>query len=64
MGRSGFVLLNIPVLHHSNDIPNLIPYVLRKPFKRQRVAEASYFGEVVGGAADGGELQTLCALVV
>src|SRR5687768_15074888 len=42
----------IPILHHSNSIS----YILRKPFERQRMAEAFRFRQVIRGSADRREL--------
>src|SRR5207247_3012047 len=53
---------NAPVLHHSNLF--LISYVLREPFQRQGMAKSSGFGEIVGCAANGGELKPLRSLVI
>src|SRR2546425_9476854 len=38
--------------------------ILRKPFQRQRMTESFGFRQIVGGAADSGELKSLCSLIV
>src|SRR5947208_13714427 len=58
----GVLVLFNPSLHHSNLF--LVSYVLREPFQRQGMAESSGFGEIVGCAANGGELKPLRALIV
>ena len=53
---------SIPVLHHCILI--LVSDILRKPFQGQGMTESFGFCQIVRGAADSGELQSLSALIV
>src|SRR5262245_57397983 len=53
-----------PSLHHSITPIVSVSNILCKPLQRQRMAEPLGFCQIVGRAADGGELKSLRSLVI